>query len=812
MSFTLKVEHNEQKCRFTLEWGEGQRLTNALVYPQYLTGTLTGLYSEWQRSYLSFYKSLAADRPSLRGRVEDSGSVAPSAVDWRSRLVKAEMQLVGEFHHWLRAAELFEIRKTIASSAAAGDSTTVDVFLTCYSLELERLPWETWDIAEEFNTACPIRIARTPASIRRGTGIKRSGKPRILVILGDDTGLNFEADKAAIAPLTQTHLAEVEFVGWQPGKEIKALTQEICTAIENERGWDILLFAGHSNESIAGGELAIAPQTWISLKEITPQLLKAKERGLQFALFNSCSGLSLANALVDLGLSQVAIVREPIHNQVAHIFLHHFLTELATFKDVHDCLRSTCQHLEREEHFNYPSAYLIPSLFRHPAAELYRIPPKRTRQDWLKLLALKPAEAIALSVLTLLSLYVPLQDKLIDRRVLAQAQYRAATGQIQQNATPPVLLVSIDEASIRKAGLIRPNPMDREYLAQLIRQLTAKDARAIGIDYLLDRPHGNSDRAIASVVQAAAQKQPHPTTFVFASMRDPIAGWLDILPEIARPNWSLQGQIHFAEWNVPLVPQNASADEKLPFAYLLSLAHRLNSGANVQPQLNSQTDFFAQIAQHLKSQGQDYRAIFSWRSQRQPLTAFSYKLRQLWLQPIVDFSIPPAQVYQQIPAWQLLEEGANAPQLSHLAQQVAIVAPGGYSEAGVAQPDTFPMPPAVEYWLKRSHSGHAPERLTGGEVHAYFIHHYLNQRLVIPIPDLWGIAIAILLGKAFLVLVETLKYLRKNRPLIAILVIGILAIYGSISLQIYLWAAVLLPWLLPSLAFALSASPSLRKT
>lgn len=99
-------------------------------------------------------------------------------------------------------------------------------------------------------------------------------------------------------------------MGWQPGQEIAELKAKISAAIADERGWDVLFFAGHSNETVlTGGELAIAPNVSLSISEITPQLLKAKQRGLQFALFNSCSGLTLANSLIDLGLSQVAVMR-----------------------------------------------------------------------------------------------------------------------------------------------------------------------------------------------------------------------------------------------------------------------------------------------------------------------------------------------------------------------------------------------------------------------------------------------------------------------------------------------------------------------
>lgn len=406
-------------------------------------------------------------------------------------------------------------------------------------------------------------------------------------------------------------------------------------------------------------------------------------------------------------------------------------------------------------------------------------------------------------ILVLLSLFVPIQDFLIDRRVLVQAIYRQLTGQIFKTPTPPILLVSIDEESIRKAAIVSPNPMDRGYLARLIDKLSELDAKTIGIDYLLNRPHGESDRVLAQSVQAAVQKQPHPTTFVFVSLRDPIAGWLDVLPEIARPTWSLQGHVHFAEWNVPLIPQNAFSDEQFPLPYLLALAHRVNPDPTTQPQLKSEEDFFAQITQNLKSQEQDYRTLFSWRSQRQPLTTFSYKLRQLWLHPIIDFSIPPSQVYERVPAWKLLD--GTVPH--DLLEQVVIIAPGDYELAQF----NFPLPPAVSYWLRQPTDPLLSYRLTGGEIHAYTTHHYLTRRFVIPIPDLWLIVLAALVEKGVVLIIELRNDgIRKDQQKFSrfqlpsrkgkwVLLISATAIYGLASLQLYISAGVLIPWFFPSL-------------
>lgn len=801
-AFRLKVQKIEQTCWFELSWGKGQQLSCTLNYPQ----LLTGLYQEWQRIYLSFYKS------ALRGRLEDIGGIAAPAIDWHARLVQAEAKFLYEFHYWLRSAELFEIRATIAKSQLSDVNhqtlKTTDIFLTCEPVELARLPWESWEVGAEFGSNFgAIRIARTPKNIRYGSnGDKlrkiRKNKARILVILGDDTGLNFQTDKQAV--LSCKKVADIEFVGWQPGISFAELKANICAALADERGWDVLLFAGHSNETqLTGGELAIAPNTSLSMIEILPQLQVAKARGLQFALFNSCSGINIAESLIDLGLSQVAVMREPVHNSVAQAFLLKFLQVLAEHKDVHSAMLAACQHLKLENSLTYPSASLIPSLFCHPDADLFQIPPAGWKQQVKRFLPTK-IEAIALSTLALLSLSLPVQDFLLERRILTQAIYRHVTGQVPV-VSPPVLLVQIDEQSIRKALIADPKPMDRVYLAKLVNKLTALNAKVVGIDYLFDRPHGNSDRILSQSLKAAV-KQPNPTWFVFASVRDDNADWLTVLPEIASFNWSLEGSIHLTHWYVSSVPKNPSVNSKLPFAYLLALAYRLNVenfNSNLpNPHLQSKTDFFEQLNSYLSSSKElNYKILFSARTQLEPITSFSYDWNQMWCQPIIDFSIPPAQVYQRIPAWELLESKVGSPKLRYVKQQVVIIAPGGYGEAGVIKEgqDNYPLPAALSYWFNGQQQSRSS--FTGGEAHAYIVHHFLTFRLVIPIPDLWAIALAALLGKPV-----TLALLGRRRLAIALLLGGTI-VYGLVSLQVYIWAAVLLPWLLPSLMFWVYAIP-----
>jgi hypothetical protein len=796
MTVKLKVKRLENICFFELEWGNNQQLTSDLAYPP----ALSDCYQEWQQIYLNFYKS------ATRGRVAGKGRISSPSKDWRSLLVQAEAKLLQEFHHWLRSAELFEIRAQIVKIAAQ-TSEGIDLFLACNVLELERLPWETWEIAAESPQSPSIRLLRLPASVRQNVVVPRREKCRILVILGDDTGLDFQGDRAAIEALKP--LAEIESIGWQPNQDKEILKQQICDAIADKQGWDILLFAGHSNETtLTGGEFAIAPQTFLSLSELKPYLLKAKEKGLQFALFNSCSGLSIASALIDLGLSQVVIMREPIHNDVARVFLQKFLSEFASFKDVQACTIAASQCLQTEANLTYPSAYLIPSLFRHPGSQLFCLaPPKHRLKHRFKPLKPHPLEAIILGAIATLSLLLPIQDSLIAQRILLQARYRHLTQQIPAESAP-VLLISIDEESIRKEGIVDPNPIDRKYLARIINQLTDAGARSIGIDYLLDRSHAKHAPQADAILRETIARSPQ-TLFTFAAMYDDVSGWLSVHPDIAQTHEVLQGQIHVIQWHVWQLSDESPQVWKWPFSYLVALSYVLQQNPETAVHLTGKTNALTQIEQAISAQFErDATTVLSPRMRQQPLTVFSYNLKQMWLEPIIDFSIPPHQIYEEIPAWQLLEEQP----LNRVSQQAVIIASGGYSEAGVTgeSNDRFPIHPAVSYWFKQEAIAAVPQKLTGGQVHAYLLHHYLRDRLVIPIPDIWAIAIAFILAKTLLCSIDTTQLTTFHRYRLAYLLGCGILLYGAISLQVYISAAIVLPWLLPSLAFSVAIFPSIR--
>ena len=772
----LKVFRVEQVCFFELGWGKGQQMTAQIAY----TETLTQRYETWQTCYLDFYRtSLRSplsdnyqndgqnDLDGLRGRIKNSGTLSASPIDYRSRLVSAEAGFLAEFYDWLKSRELLEIRSKIAALVSLG--TESDLFLTCEPLALARFPWEVWEILGEFGQRSNVRIIRTPANLRHEvTPHPRSGKMRILVILGDETGLSFHAEITALKSLER--FADVQFEGWRVGQSIAGLKERIAQRLVDPEGWDILFFAGHSNESIlTGGELAIGPQTSIFLREIQPQLLKAKENGLQFAIFNSCKGLDLANTLIDLGLSQVAIMREPIHNSVAQDFLIQFIQHLTQDNDraqrtVYDALHHACQYLKLDRNLTYPSAYFIPSFFCHP--ETFPFTPRVLGMGH-RVRALLPSrrQTITLGAILLATTITPLQDLLLDGRLMVQSIYRQTTGQIPKDR-PEIKIVQIDEASIR-AGLIpdrKLNPIDRTALAKTITAIGAQSPKVLAIDYLLDRP-SPEDPVLA---KSLAQLQNSNISLIFSSDRQALQT-IGVSPTLLRTIDPLRklarsGYINFYPGYLSQ-PTGSDCSQGCPFGFMAAEAY-----------LSTSPD----------AKATSLPRIPAWRSTLQNfgITAFA---------PIVDFSIPSDRVYLTASAIDITSKRSEPS-----SEPIIILAAGDYPEAGMgSSTDKFPLPSAMAYW-RRVQGKPALSQLTGAEIHAYMIYHALHKRTVTPIPEV----LMVLLAGLFAGILQSRRILATTSRSSSKLpwnIAATCAIYGGIGLQSFISAGVLLPWLLPSL-------------
>jgi len=199
---------------------------------------------------------------------------------------------------------------------------------------------------------------------------------RLLAILGNSESLNLEEDVQSLSKLE--NIVEIK---WLKEPSIKQLYQILW-----REKWDILFFAGHSDseEDLTTGNIAINSQDSLNLQQLRNTLRNVQQNGLKLAIFNSCDGLGLANALVDLRIPYIIVMREPVPDQVAQDFLKVFLEKFSQGMSLHKAFRAARDKLEFLDETEYPGAVQIPVIIQHPTAQPLIWPqPKPSQSDQL---------------------------------------------------------------------------------------------------------------------------------------------------------------------------------------------------------------------------------------------------------------------------------------------------------------------------------------------------------------------------------------------------------------------------------------------
>ncbi|MCS6814208.1 MAG: hypothetical protein NZ772_11690, partial [Cyanobacteria bacterium] len=203
MMFELQVWYYlDQSCLFLLQWqNRTQQLTANVPYSR----EVQQRYQRWQQRYLRYYEFTTP-------RVAESGSLKPGTGDPAHDLMQAEQELVRSFQAWLAEGETRNIQQCIweegnrllhqlvNNPSALKDSSAqlIEVFLTIDAPDLAKLPWERWELTPN-PSQLPLRIIRTASQGRlRPYSPSYRRKPRILVILGEDTNLSLQAHWQAL--------------------------------------------------------------------------------------------------------------------------------------------------------------------------------------------------------------------------------------------------------------------------------------------------------------------------------------------------------------------------------------------------------------------------------------------------------------------------------------------------------------------------------------------------------------------------------------------------------------------------------------
>lgn len=209
-----------------------------------------------------------------------------------------------------------------------------------------------WDILIEFPL---VEVALSSPDAERGERPYRE-KIRILIILGDRTGINIHKDKQYLQSFCGND-AEIILID-NPSRE------ELNHYLQDSLGWDMLFFSGHSQTQGMQGRIYLNNSDSLTMAELRDALQVAIKRRLQIAFFNYCDGLGIAYELEQLYIPQVIVMREPIPDKVAQEFLKYFLQQFTSGKSLYISVKNARLELEKLEE-EFPCASWLPVIVQN---------------------------------------------------------------------------------------------------------------------------------------------------------------------------------------------------------------------------------------------------------------------------------------------------------------------------------------------------------------------------------------------------------------------------------------------------------------
>ncbi|NJK27504.1 MAG: CHASE2 domain-containing protein [Coleofasciculaceae cyanobacterium SM2_3_26] len=314
--------------------------------------------------------------------------------------------------------------------------------------------------------------------------------------MGNSVGIQVDRDRAILEGL--------------PGSEVKVLAEphreELQQFLWDERGWDILFFAGHSSSHVGGasGQIELNQTDSLTVLQLKHALRAAIARGLQLAVFNSCDGLGLARSLADLHVPQLVVMREPVPDRVAQEFLKQFLTVFARGKSFYLAVREAREKLQSLEG-DYPCASWLPVICQNPAT----IPPtwwELSRDPFIEPLRLQRQRSLRAVLLTsALATLIAVGAQQLGW--LERWELRAFDHLVQlRPAEPPddrLLVVTVtardvESQPIRERG---DRSISDSKLEQLLTRLVSLEPRLIGLDIYRDLPASPQQPALSALLR-----------------------------------------------------------------------------------------------------------------------------------------------------------------------------------------------------------------------------------------------------------------------------------------------------------------------
>ncbi|MEM9216543.1 MAG: CHASE2 domain-containing protein [Cyanobacteria bacterium P01_F01_bin.150] len=447
-------------------------------------GLVTSL-DQWQQRYKELTQPSRSARAIIPHTAKISGSINPLVDICQD----ASRKLAEQFQEWLRTESFLDLEGELKQAVDRHD--TVRVLVQTFNYELRLLPWCQWSFIKN---NCNAEIAMGAIEFKDLPQAKATrtinDKVNILAILGSDRNIDIKADQHILNALPGANVYFLE----KPS--LKEFHEKLY-----KQSWDILFFAGHSDTVDGEGIIQLNPSTALTIKQIENAVKKAIANGLQLAIFNSCKGLGLAHALIQLQLPQIIVMREVLPDHVAHRFLRTFLTAFADGLPFYQAEREAREELQGMEE-EFPCASWLPLIYQHPAKvppswqalkegtshDTFR--PNKTDRSFLQKRAeLKYSSVDGIKRTIAISLLSALTIMGFRWGGFLQGWELQSYDHLMQMRSPEesdsrILLVEVQEQDIQKYK----HPIPDSVLFEVIRVLSKDQPYAIGLDVYRDHP------------------------------------------------------------------------------------------------------------------------------------------------------------------------------------------------------------------------------------------------------------------------------------------------------------------------------------
>ncbi|KJH69371.1 hypothetical protein UH38_24280 [Aliterella atlantica CENA595] len=349
----LKFNGNlQQGLQVMLEIGrDGARPSTELVGALPPNPELAQHLWAWQQ----IYRSLSSDTLSVNSRIQPQKIVYGGSVNRLNDCRRSALQLQQQMTHWLESSSFLRLDRRVREAVSKNES--IRVLIRTEDPQLRRLPWHLWDFIARYSKSETGLSSTVSEQVELELqAALNCPKVKVLAILGNSLNINVQADSQFLQALPN---AEVTFL-------VEPSRQQIDEQLWQQK-WHILFFAGHSATDGDRGFIYINPHEKITLAELKYGLKRAIAQGLQIAIFNSCDGLGLAQALEALHIPQMIVMREPVPDSVAQEFLKHFLSAYSGGKSLYLSVREAKERLHSMED-RFPCASWLPTIVQNSAA------------------------------------------------------------------------------------------------------------------------------------------------------------------------------------------------------------------------------------------------------------------------------------------------------------------------------------------------------------------------------------------------------------------------------------------------------------